>query len=373
MVPLGSVEYDGQTLPLISPDGRFLAVQMGTPPPWDLVLSIPSRTGEPPAPWAGVRLAVYEWVDSPPRLARREVPGGLPPGALLGRGTDEHGFLIEVPRADGARAVARVAWPGGGAAPNGPAAAVEWLLDDGHLNTDAVLIDGERLLVARPAPLGADALPGRGAGAHPFELASFGGGPAGGDVADGGGPPVTLALPGRALRFPLVSPDRRRAACFAVDTAGMAATEVVVVGLDAGGLSVQARHPAGVGVGLAGAYQGAAGMEALPPREASGLLHWLGADAAGLRTLVGGDPAAMPVCEPGSLARVDVGGGRVLVATAADVRLRRAGAGASEGAGVEVWGGPGLPRGCAVRGRVVMLGAGPVAGVLKVAVVEFGE
>ena len=31
LTPLGSVEYDGQTLPQTSPDGRYIAVQQGRP------------------------------------------------------------------------------------------------------------------------------------------------------------------------------------------------------------------------------------------------------------------------------------------------------------------------------------------------------
>ncbi|MFN5946280.1 MAG: hypothetical protein ACK46I_14475, partial [Phycisphaerae bacterium] len=39
VVPLGVISYDGQTLPLVSPDGRFIAVQQGQPPAWQTVLA----------------------------------------------------------------------------------------------------------------------------------------------------------------------------------------------------------------------------------------------------------------------------------------------------------------------------------------------
>ena len=37
--PLGSVAYDGVTLPLVSPDARFVAVQEGTAPGWPALLA----------------------------------------------------------------------------------------------------------------------------------------------------------------------------------------------------------------------------------------------------------------------------------------------------------------------------------------------
>jgi len=41
LVSLGDVEYDGLALPLISPDARFIATQVGPTPSWETVLAEP--------------------------------------------------------------------------------------------------------------------------------------------------------------------------------------------------------------------------------------------------------------------------------------------------------------------------------------------
>src|SRR5438105_2598111 len=41
VLPLGSVAYDGQVLPQLSPDGRFAAVEEGEAPTWPTLLAQP--------------------------------------------------------------------------------------------------------------------------------------------------------------------------------------------------------------------------------------------------------------------------------------------------------------------------------------------
>ena len=90
---LGTVETDGFTLPVISPNGRFLAVQTGDPPDMATALARPGQR----APRAS-RIALY-------RLDDRGIVrlGETASGLVLGRAADDAGVLIESPRPDGAR------------------------------------------------------------------------------------------------------------------------------------------------------------------------------------------------------------------------------------------------------------------------------
>jgi len=120
--PLGAVKYDGLVLPLLSPDGRYLAVQEGISPTWPTILAtddaiVPMRT----------KLRVYDITGGAPQELRFD--SGLPGGLLLGRSADDRGFLVESPRADGARWIGRVSWRDGG---------VEWLVKDENVNAHAV-------------------------------------------------------------------------------------------------------------------------------------------------------------------------------------------------------------------------------------------
>lgn len=126
--PVGRISYDGLTLPLTSPDGRFIAAQTtaGTrPPSWEALLGV-SDGGGPVPPPAGVRLAVHA-IELPeaepaegktgsprpaPRLRAVEPGAPLPAGLLLGRSCDSRGFLVESPREGGERWIGRVAWLG---------------------------------------------------------------------------------------------------------------------------------------------------------------------------------------------------------------------------------------------------------------------
>lgn len=398
--PLGLLPYDGLTLPLISSSGRFFATQTGQPPPWDVVLSQPGAV-----PWLGSRVEVFERIDpAPPTAGRPSPPGdnqpddrraglrrltpdawghgwgdGLPAGLLLGRSADDAGFLVELPRADGSRAIGRVAWPTayafvppGGDGP--PAAALEWLLDDGGCNTDAVLITNDVLLVARRAAKaavpGAGEPPARPQGPDTFVLARF---------ARNGGPPTERAVPGRSLRFPLVSADRRYAVCMAIDPAGILPVEAVVVALDQPDMPVLARLPAGAGASLGDAYQAAASTQALPRLAERSELAWLSAADRGLVRL-DMTAATPPVREAGLLAAVPIDAARELAATATGVRQRQRGGRGGERAGtrtvlegVAVTEVPGLPRDTGAPGEFLVLGASAGGEGLKVDVLVFGK
>ncbi len=135
VVGLGSVPYDGQVLPLLSPDARLLAVQEGEPPTWPTLLA--TSGAEPPS---GTRLAVYDISRSP--IARVEFAAPLPAGLMLGRACDNRGFLVEAPQPDGSRWIGRVSWVAGH---------VEWLVRDGRVNAHAVLTPAGLLAYTRRA------------------------------------------------------------------------------------------------------------------------------------------------------------------------------------------------------------------------------
>jgi hypothetical protein len=123
---LGTVETDGFTLPVISPNGRFLAVQTGDPPDMATALARPGQR----APRAS-RIALY-------RLDERGIVrlGETASGLVLGRAADDAGVLIESPRPDGARWIGRIRW---GTPRGSEGYEPEWLVQDGRVNAFATL------------------------------------------------------------------------------------------------------------------------------------------------------------------------------------------------------------------------------------------
>ncbi len=111
LTPVGTVPYDGQVLPLISPDGHFCAVEEGEAPTWGTLVAAPDA--EVPS---STHLAVYDLTVRPP--ARVTTAQELEPGLMLGRACDSRGFLVEAPRPDGSRWIGRATWQSG---------RVEWL------------------------------------------------------------------------------------------------------------------------------------------------------------------------------------------------------------------------------------------------------
>jgi hypothetical protein len=143
--PLGEVEYNGQVLPLTSPDGRFVATQVGAAPSWEALLAAPGAL-----PPAGSRIVIYEIRDgsvtergqgadaAPPQIRRaREVAVAA---LLLGRSCDDRGFLVESPRPDGARWIGFVSWED---------ARVAWLVQGDAVNAHAVLGPGGEMAYVR--------------------------------------------------------------------------------------------------------------------------------------------------------------------------------------------------------------------------------
>lgn len=119
--PLGEIEYDGQTLPLISPDGQFLVVQSGAAPSWDALLFAPEAS-----PPLGQRIAIFSMTGESLEML---VEVDAPAGTVLGRSAASEGFLVERVLDDGSRWIGLVAWPRPDrAAPIAP----EWIVADEH-------------------------------------------------------------------------------------------------------------------------------------------------------------------------------------------------------------------------------------------------
>ena len=131
--PLGKVQYDGQGLPLPSPDGNMLAVQEGEPPTWPTILA--EAEAQPPT---RTRLVVYD-ISKPP-MKRVDFVEPLPMGLMLGRASDDEGFLIEAPRAGGARWIGKVSWATG---------AIKWLVQGSDVNAYATLTPKGELIYSR--------------------------------------------------------------------------------------------------------------------------------------------------------------------------------------------------------------------------------
>jgi hypothetical protein len=133
VIPLGVISYDGQVLPLVSPDGRFLAVEEGEAPSWQTLLATTSA-----APPVRTKLKWFTIADD--KLTAVEPPAALPLGLLLGRASDAHGFLVESPRPDGSRWIGRIGWIGG---------AVDWLVQGDDINSHAVITASGDLVFTR--------------------------------------------------------------------------------------------------------------------------------------------------------------------------------------------------------------------------------
>lgn len=129
--PLGDLPYDGQTLPLIDPTGRFAATLQGPPTPWPTLLA---ESGADVTSTSTIVIFTLEPAISPGAAAQ------LSPGVVLGRSADAAGFLVERPMDDGARWIGKVSWQTG---------QVDWLVADEHLNAHATLGPGGELAWSR--------------------------------------------------------------------------------------------------------------------------------------------------------------------------------------------------------------------------------
>lgn len=173
VVPLGAVRYDGLTLPILSPDGRFLASQVTDPPTWPCLLGLP---GDGRADLARVQLLRL----TADAVVPIDTPAELPRGVLLGRSASAQGVLVEVPQPDGSRFIGRLEWTTG---------QVAWLIrEPGIVAAHAIELRDGSLIYCRRAV--ADAA---------FVLT----------LRPPGRPEVTVPTPGECALYPIASPSQR--------------------------------------------------------------------------------------------------------------------------------------------------------------------
>lgn len=132
--PLVRVPFDGQVLPVVSPDGRFLATQIGSPPTWPTLLAQPAAEVPP------TTIVLFDLQTDPP--TRIQPAQFIPQGLILGRAASTRAVLVEAPQPDASRHVGLLPWNGG---------PIEWLATGNTVNAHALLRpDGSLALIQRP-------------------------------------------------------------------------------------------------------------------------------------------------------------------------------------------------------------------------------
>lgn len=130
--PLGLVDFDEQVLPIPSPDGTRLAVEVGQPPSWDALLAEAGSSA------SSTSVAIYDITGVPSMVSVPESDASA--GLLLGRASDDRGVLVESPRPDGARWIGRMDWVTG---------QISWLATGTRVNAHGVLTpEGTLVFVA---------------------------------------------------------------------------------------------------------------------------------------------------------------------------------------------------------------------------------
>jgi hypothetical protein len=112
--PRGTIPYDNETLPVVSPDGRYIATQAGFAPELDTVLARPGAS----IPHTS-RVEIYRLPSTgadPP-----ELQAVVQDPVVLGRACSADGVLVEAPRPGGARWIGLAAWETG---------EITWLVQD---------------------------------------------------------------------------------------------------------------------------------------------------------------------------------------------------------------------------------------------------
>jgi len=360
--PLGAIPYDGLCIPLVSPDGRHVAVQTGPAPPWSAILARPEPEVGPVAVSAG--LAVYRLMDGGLELVGQLGPeAGGEGGLLLGRSADDRGFLVESPRPDGSRWIGRVGWQTG---------ELTWLVQTPEVNAHAVLTAAGDLLYTRsPDGTAPAVLVCRTAAGVETTWA-----------------PATTADPSLGVAFPITGADPAVAAVFVVPSGqrrgwgGREGLRVVGLRLEPDGRggrrpvatsSARVAAPATV----AGAYQAAVPAQAPIPRgalgemgEMAGLLLFETERSGGVMSLLDAVTGELTHLPAGSIAAVPVrdataagGEGGLLVAGPRGL-LYVPGTGGARGPNptrpdraLSVVAGAYLPRATRDPGRIVLFGA----------------
>lgn len=136
VAPLGSVAWNGRSIPLARPSGGYIAVQSGAVTPWSLALAEQNAGTLPPTSICIYRIVAQELSDRPVLMEQHWIDDV----GILGRVADDWGFLIEAPQPDGARWIGKVNWETGN---------VAWLIKDNNVNALASMAPDGRLVWCR--------------------------------------------------------------------------------------------------------------------------------------------------------------------------------------------------------------------------------
>jgi hypothetical protein len=232
LLTLGPIEYDGLILPLIAPDARFIATQLGPTPDWRTILA----ERDAPQPPGEVRILRIAPDQSTPLLTTHTLPRGI----ILGRAANARGFLIEqpAPAADDASRTRRIGlaeWETGH---------IDWLTDDATDCAFGVL-----------GPRGELAFSQRTPGDSQWSLI----------LRDADGIEHIAALSGASIVFPQIVRTSRGLIVFAFivpDAPGASLTLCAYV-LESGVLSLAAAAPLATSATLFDAFQCVAGSQPL--------------------------------------------------------------------------------------------------------------
>lgn len=122
--PFAPLPFNGVMLPLVSPDGRFIATQTGAPPTWPTILARPGAVQPRDA-----GLQVFAISDDSLDPVRFDFADSDP--LLLGRSCNRTGFLVESPRPGGERWIGFIEWVTG---------RLTWLTRDASVSAHATLL-----------------------------------------------------------------------------------------------------------------------------------------------------------------------------------------------------------------------------------------
>lgn len=127
---LGSVPYDNLSLPLVSPNGKYLVTQSGVPPTWPTVRAEPNA--EVPFD-TRVHIFLLDYtgtVQDQTGMTMAARVATVDDSVVLGRSSTDKGFLVESPRPDGSRWIGICDWSSG---------VITWLVQGGDVNAFAVM------------------------------------------------------------------------------------------------------------------------------------------------------------------------------------------------------------------------------------------
>ena len=119
---IGSLPWNATILPLVSPDGRWIATSSGKSPSNAARMGLPGAT-----PPIGSRIEIWELLTGHSGLREHAV---LELPLILTDAADEEGFLIEAPQANGTRWIGKVDWR---------TSELTWLVKNDAVNTMPVI------------------------------------------------------------------------------------------------------------------------------------------------------------------------------------------------------------------------------------------